>query len=232
MSDWGAVALKRMSAMRRYNGWIYEVIRPFFGKRILEVGCGIGNMTGFFADRELVVGVDIDSNHIKEIKKIFKGKPGLHFFLKDISKIKAKEFENFRFDTIVCLNVLEHIKDDVSALKLFYDLLAPGGRLILQVPAYPRLFGSLDKSILHFRRYSRKMLLVKTVKTGFHSEYCSYMNVFGIPVWFWNGKIMRKQVVPEEQLKGSDVFVPLLKFLDKPFNNIAGLSIIYSGIKT
>lgn len=229
--DWGPLALQRMSTMPRYNGWIYERIAPYAGQRILEVGCGIGNLTHFLINRELVIGIDIDSNHIKYVKDIFKTKANMQFILTDINKVSINEFKKYKFDTIVCLNVLEHIKNDMKALGIFYELLSPGGRLLLQVPALPRLFSSLDSSISHFRRYSKKSLLVKTNVAGLQTEHCSYMNIFGILVWFWNGKIMQKNIVPEEQLKGSDVFVPLLKLLDKPFNNIAGLSIIYSGIK-
>jgi 2-polyprenyl-3-methyl-5-hydroxy-6-metoxy-1,4-benzoquinol methylase len=229
--DINTEVLEYISGMDEYNRWIFERIRPFCGQRILEVGCGIGNLTQFFADRELVVGVDMDKDHVRMIKNKFRGRKNMFFDAKRIEDVNAREYKKHGFDTILCLNVLEHIEDDSEALRKFRGLLVPGGRLVLQVPAFQWLYNCLDKHIDHYRRYSKKVLVGRTLKAGFRTEHCSFMNVWGIPGWYWNGSIMKKRILPEGQLKGFDRILPLLKLLDKPFNNIAGLSIIYSGRK-
>jgi 2-polyprenyl-3-methyl-5-hydroxy-6-metoxy-1,4-benzoquinol methylase len=223
--------LKRIERMDHYNSWIFQRIAPFCGERILEVGCGIGNMTQFFSGRELVVGIDIDKDHIAAIRKKFAGRKNMKFECIPIEKVSTKEYSKYRFDTILCINVLEHIKNDSAALAKFKSLLSPGGRLVLQVPAFQFLYNPLDKNIYHFRRYSMKPLIKKTQKAGFQTEHCSFMNIFGIPGWFLNGTILRRKILPSSQLHGFDKVLPILKLLDKPFNRIAGLSIIYAGLK-
>ncbi len=227
----GTETLKRIAAMRNYNSWIIERIEPFVGQRVLEVGCGIGTMTQFFTDRELVVGIDIDPKQVAMIRRAFKGKKHMQFAVEDIEKIDVQEYAAKRFDTIICLNVLEHIQDDAKALRIFHKLLAPGGRLVLQIPAYPFLYSTLDKNIHHFRRYTKRNLLAKTEQAGFTTAHCSYMNVFGIPGWFVNGRLLRRKILPAEQLKGFDKLLPVLKRVDRLFNRWGGLSIIYAGQK-
>lgn len=227
----GTETLKRISGMQNFNKWIFQRIKNHIGKRVFEVGCGVGNLTQFFAGRELVVGCDIDKKHLETIRAVFGKRKNMQFVYQDAQKINVKKYGSKRFDTIVCLNVLEHIKDDRKALKNFYDILAPEGKLVLQVPAYPSLYCSFDKNLLHFRRYSRKGLLKKTTEAGFKTVECSYMNVCGVIGWLVNGKILRKNILPSEQLKGFDVLVPFMKPVDGLFRHIAGLSIIYAGKK-
>jgi SAM-dependent methyltransferase len=227
----GKETLERIKPMRNYNRWIYERIAPFVGQRVLEVGCGIGNMFQFFADRERVVGIDIDPKQVAMIKKAFKGKENIRFAVEDIEKIDVKKYAREKFDTIICLNVLEHIRNDAKALRIFQRILAPGGTLVLQIPAHKFLYSTLDRGLSHFRRYTRKGLLSKTMRAGFTTAHCSYMNIFGIPGWFVNGRLLRRNILPAGQLKGFDRLLPILKRLDRAFNRVAGLSIIYAGRK-
>ena len=155
--DIGRETLKRISAMRNYNSWIYERLKPFVGQRILEVGCGIGNMTQFFTDRDFVMGVDIDAKQISMIKQVFKGKNNMQFKVVNIENANPKNFRKHKFDTIVCLNVLEHIKNDRRTLKKFHDLLAPGGTLVLQIPAYPSLYSTFASAMAALASSARAM---------------------------------------------------------------------------
>jgi SAM-dependent methyltransferase len=114
-------------------------------------------------------------------------------------------------DTVVCLNVLEHIEDDVATLADLYAVLPAGGRLVLIVPALARLYGTLDVHLHHFRRYEKAELEEKVRNAGFALEDCRFLNRPGILGWYLNGKILRRRVLPSGQLAAFRLLLPLLK---------------------
>ena len=134
----------------------------------------------------------------------------------DIQKPGILELQEMNFDTVVCLNVLEHLEDDTRALKIMNQLLRPGGRLILLVPAYQFLYGSVDRSLKHFRRYSRKTLVAKLRQTNFKIERSYYMNLLGVFGWFYNNRLIHRQ---EESIRQVILFdravVPWLSKIEK-----------------
>ena len=126
--------------------------------------------------------------------------------------------------------MLEHIKDDAAALRCFRDILVPGGRLVLLVPACPSLYSKIDAGLDHYRRYSRAELGSKLEVAGFRVEHAGFLNLPGALGWFMNGRILRRNMLPKYQLKLFDLFVPLLKIerrLKIPF----GLSLLAVGRK-
>ena len=128
-------------------------------------------------------------------------------------------------DTIVCLNVLEHIEDDRGVLRRLHDSLAPGGRLLLLVPAHQWLFGSIDRAIDHHRRYERAGLVRKLEEAGFLVEHTQFFNRLGVLGWWLNGKILGRTRVPGFQLHLQNLLVPLLRaemYAPLPF----GLSLV------
>lgn len=227
----GTETLKRISEMKHYPAQIFSRINKFVGQRILEIGCGIGTMTNFFAGRELVIGIDIDADQLRMTRERFKNRKNLKFIKQDILKLEPAKYKKHKFDTIICINLLEHIRDDAAALKKFHDLLVPGGKLIIQVPAMQSLYSSLDKNLEHYRRYSRKELIGKASEAGFKSIYWAYINFAGIFGWFVNGKILRKKILPAGQLKGFDALLPAARLMDIPFRKVAGLGLVYIGEK-
>ncbi len=203
-----------------YNKWIIEQFSDYLqGEDLLEIGCGLGNITSHFADKFRVTAVDIQQNYLDYVKNKFKIKT----FKYDLSK---KPYFNREFDSVYSLNVLEHIKNQEKALKNIHKALKDNGRLVILVPAFNWLFGSLDKEIYHYRRYTKKSLRRVLEKTGFSVSRTMYFNVFGIPGWFLNGRILKKKDIPDGQLKLFNKLVPLLKILDKPFHPFMGISVI------
>src|SRR6266700_267361 len=129
----GAATLERMAAAPRYNRWMFDRLRPWMGRRVLEIGAGNGNMSVFFADRERVVLTDTEPYYLGRLRERFAGRPHVtvaELRLPALSPGLAAE----RLDSVVCLNVLEHIEDDGAALSAMHQLLEPGGRLVLLVP--------------------------------------------------------------------------------------------------
>ncbi|MFN8443184.1 MAG: class I SAM-dependent methyltransferase [Caldilineaceae bacterium] len=205
----GRATLHRMASVDRYNRWIYEEIAPFSGRRLLEVGCGIGNMTDFFLDLEEVVGVDPLVSSVHNITAKYAKYPNVHIYQGDITTGETVEkLIDHRFDTIICLNVLEHIEQDQLALRHMYDLLVPGGRLLLFVPAGQFMYGSLDIALGHFCRYDQATLDAKVQQAGFTILKSSYMNLAGIPGWWLNSRVLKRNILPIGQLQLFNILAP------------------------
>jgi SAM-dependent methyltransferase len=107
--------------------------------------------------------------------------------------------------------VLEHVEDDRAALRRLHDALVPGGRLLLLVPAHPRLYGPIDRAVHHFRRYGRADLVGRLEEAGFHVERTIFFNRLGVLGWFVNGTLLRRRRVPGLQVRFQNLLVPLLR---------------------
>lgn len=120
-----------------------------------------------------------------------------------------------RLDTVVCVNVLEHVRNDRDALSRLRQSLPCGGRLLLYVPALPWLYGTLDRGLQHHRRYARQQLEALLVDTGWRTLHQSWMNVLGIPGWFLNSRVLGRKVLPMRQVALYDKLTPLLRIEDR-----------------
>src|ERR1051325_7632121 len=193
----GAATLERMAAAPRYNRWMYERLRPWVGRRVLEIGAGIGNMSAFLIDRDRVVLTDTEPYYLDRLRARYR----------DLPHVTAAE----RLDTVVCLNVLEHIEDDRASLVAMRDLLVPRGRLILLVPSLRVLYGSLDQALGHFRRYVPRELATKLAEAGFRVRHVEYFNLAGVPGWWLTGRVLRRRLIPQGALRWYDALVPLFR---------------------
>jgi SAM-dependent methyltransferase len=223
----GIETLLRMADVDAYNDWVYRQIRPYMGERVLEVGCGIGNMTGYYADRPLLVCVDLLAESLALAREKIGDKPNLHLVQGDIcADATVERLAEFRFDTAIMLNVLEHIPDDATALACIQRLLAPGGRLLLLVPAERYLYGTLDRALGHYRRYERRPLRGLLVRSGFEVESLRYMNLPGILGWFMNGRVFRRDLLPRPQLALFNVLAPLFERVEASIPPPRGQSLV------
>ena len=210
-----------------YNKEIGKIFKGSFGYRVLEVGCSIGNLTGkFLDDADFVYGIDVVSESIEIIKKKYAKYDNFKADLIDIQDKKILELKKYKFDTVFCSNVLEHVKDDMLGLKHMYELLIPGGHLLLLVPALSFLYGSMDKTDHHFRRYDKKRLRLKLMRAGFKVELLRYMNFVGMIGWYVNGKILKRKILPAGQLGFYDKLIPFFFSFEKLFGPPLGLSLV------
>ena len=212
----GVETLRRMASVDRYNRWIYDEIRAYAGQRILEVGCGIGNMTAFFLDRALLVALDLLPEAAALVREKYAGHANLITWQGDItSEATVARLEPYGFDTVVCLNVLEHIRDDARALAHMHRVLQQGGRLLLVTPAGRYLYGTLDQGLGHYRRYERKPLGDLVASVGFAVERLRYMNLAGVPGWFLSSRVLRHRILPRAGLRGFNALAPLFIAAEK-----------------
>jgi len=217
--------LQKMKKLRRYNHWIFLKFRPFLGRRILEVGSGIGNITKFLLDRDLIIATDVEPKYLTLLKNTFGKYKKFMIEQLDISGIKVKQYQSYHIDSVICFNVLEHIEQDEKPLKKIFELLEPGGRLLLLVPSHPWLYGSLDEHLGHQRRYGKKELRNKLETAGFRVIYLKHFNRIGILGWFLDSRILRRKRLPPFQLRIYNLFVPLFK-LEKFFPLPFGTSLL------
>jgi glycosyltransferase involved in cell wall biosynthesis len=216
--------LLRMQKLRRYNRWMWEQLAPHVGRRVLEVGSGVGNMTRFLASRDRVIATDLDEKYLVILRNLFGTYPHMSVERLDLNGPDLPG-RGEHIDTVLCLNVLEHIEDDRGALRRIHDLLEPGGRLVLLVPAIASLYGTLDRALQHHRRYDRNDLLGKLRESGFAVEASWYFNLLGVFGWYVNSRILRRKHFPPIQLSLYDFLVPIFRVesrMELPF----GMSLI------
>jgi len=222
--------LEIMTSASNYRAWMYRRLAPFIGQRILEVGAGIGNFTELLSGRELVVPTDKYQKCVNYLKRRLDDCPIAAVLQLDLEKPEDADLDRFSFDTVVCLNVLEHVKDDLRALSFMRTVLEPGGRLVLLVPAFQFLYGSVDRAIGHYRRYTRRDLAPKMRQAGFEVEDSFYMNVIGMAGWFWNNRIMKIGEENPGQIGLFDRYIaPWAERIERALPPPFGLSLITIG---
>lgn len=215
----------RLASADNYNHWIYSQIAPYLGRRILDVGCAIGNITQFYADRELVVGVDVVAEELAVARERFHGK-NFQAHQMDVSSESLREFRTLQLDTAVCLNVLEHVEDDVHALRNMRDVLAPGSNICLLVPVNKWLYGPMDAVDHHYRRYTRAEMNAKVHDAGLEVVEQHYFNMLGIAAWFVQNHLIRKPMAAPVQYSFYDRLVPVLSLIERTVHPPAGLSLV------
>lgn len=124
-------------------------------------------------------------------------------------------FQQHRLDTVVALNVLEHIAEDLEALRSIGSMLQPQGRAVILVPALQALFGSLDRELGHQRRYTRKILAGLMREAGFRVEQMFYFNLVGVLGWWVNARLRKAPRLPLAQVRYFDSLVPALRLEDR-----------------
>jgi 2-polyprenyl-3-methyl-5-hydroxy-6-metoxy-1,4-benzoquinol methylase len=213
--EYGSHILTSLEKAQQFNRWMADAIAPYVGARVLEIGAGIGNITSWLLPRDFYLASDINPHYIDYLKNLALGKPYLNVARIDLEDAKTFEPRNGRFDTVVCLNVLEHVRDPLLALRNMHDVLTPGGRLVLYVPAGQQRYSSLDEVLGHRCRYSPEMLRQEFETTGFTVEVMHDFNRSSVPGWWLNGKILKRRHFSRSQLKIFNMGVPVIRRLDR-----------------
>jgi SAM-dependent methyltransferase len=213
--EYGSQILHRLERTRRFNTWMGDVLRPLLGDRILEIGAGIGTLTSQFIPRDRYVASDVNANYLHFLKSYALGKPYLQ--IRKIDATCASDFNGLErtFDTVVLVNVLEHVGDEQQTLANIRSTLTRNGRVVILVPQHPALYSSLDEALGHRERYTRDGLHRSLERAGFIVERILDFNRVSVPGWWLNGKILKRKVFSRVQLKIFDTAVPLLRHLDR-----------------
>ncbi len=211
----------------QYNAWLGKRVGAHLGTRVLEVGAGIGTMTRqILPGREFVIALEAEDTYASELVEAFKDEPRVRTLHSRVETTDWAELAGERLDSILLSNVLEHIEDDASAIRNFRMALPAGGTIVILVPALPFLYGSLDKAVGHHRRYMPASLRRVIEGNGFRVAHLEWMNLLGILGWFANGRVLRRRVIPADQLRVYDRLAPLLARAESMFRLPVGLSLL------
>ncbi|PYV41626.1 MAG: glycosyl transferase family 2 [Acidobacteria bacterium] len=227
----GSEILARLGRAPRFTSWMADAVRPFVGDRVLEIGAGIGNLTVNLIPRSVYWATDINPLYLNDQRHLSQSRPYLQTAMTDVTRPESFPL-NQRFDTVICLNVVEHLEDDKAALKNIYDVLEEGGRAIILVPQGPRLFGSLDETLGHHRRYTREQLIAAGERAGFRTLEVNGFNKAGVPAWWFNGRILRRKTFGLWQIKLLNLLVPLFRRLERwlPSQPLSLIAVFEKGV--
>jgi SAM-dependent methyltransferase len=214
--DPGAEILDAFSAAPRFNRWMADTIRPYVRERVLEIGAGMGNLTRALArGRKRYIASDIDSEHLSRLQSRLRHYLNIETRACDLSKPADFGPLAEAVDTVICLNVLEHVQDDLGALRNIYTALSPGGRAIVLVPCGQEIFGQLDVILGHYRRYSEAQLRGLLEQAGFEVERVLHFNRVSRPGWYVTGKLAKRSRLSRFRLKIFDRLVWLWRRIDR-----------------
>jgi SAM-dependent methyltransferase len=206
-----------MSFAVNYHKWILDELRQFIGRDLVEVGAGTGKFSALLLDEgpDTIALVEPSEMFAHLTRNVTSERAATRFYKNIFADVAVEIAKANRPDTIVYINVLEHIEDDRHELSLIYECLQPGGKALIFVPALPILFGEFDRQIGHFRRYTKKDLSDKAIEAGFTILRARYFDLMGILPWYVKYKVLKSASLETGAIKLYDkIVVPVEKIFE------------------
>lgn len=222
--------LQSLAKAVNYQQWIFSSVKPYLGKRILELGAGIGNLSNWLPVRERLILTETEPAFVKILENNLKhpaserDRIAVRSF--DLAKDDIEYFVSENVDTIVSFNVLEHIQDDFHALSRLSEILkrskATGPkRLITFVPAHQWAYGSIDKTLGHYRRYSRGYARKLCKRVAPEAKFSGrYFNVAGLAGWFVQSRILHTELVGNSSMDLFEKLCPIIRPVDEVLHKV------------
>ena len=216
-----------ISEADNYMRWLLNQFEGYISGRILETGLGHGSYVQFLEEHGTYAGVDIDSDSVANARE---RNPHHTFFCADLCDESSFSPATVgQFDTILSINVLEHIPRDDLAIQNLVTCLNPGGCLLLNIPALAYLYNDLDRLAGHERRYSTKDLASLLKEQPVEILKLCYFNPIGGLGWWLNRlkthNDLNDNVVNSQILIFDKYIVPLSKLTDPIFRRFFGQSV-------
>ncbi|MGI5212167.1 class I SAM-dependent methyltransferase [Plantactinospora sp. CA-290183] len=203
-----SAVLEDLRSAVNHNRWLISLTEPWLGDDPLEIGSGLGEAAALWAEAgRSVTASEADPGRLAQLAERFAGHPRVR-----VRELAVPIRESADYSAVVALNVLEHIEDDVEALRDFARLVRPGGRIVLVVPAFEQAMSNFDRRIGHFRRYRVPTMEATLRRAGLRPVKVHYVNSIGLLGWMLLVKAM--DGLPREgvPLKIYDRFcVPVLR---------------------
>ena len=215
-TPYGRGVLNNLTGTPQYLSWLARQLRPFVGDNVLEVGAGIGNLAGrLMGRRMLYVAGEKDPLHLHALRNRFLRTPNV--VVQHIDPEVPEDLAGLEncFDTVLCINVLEYMEDPAAVLRSLNATLKPGGVVVVLVPNGLRLFGSLDRSLGHKRRFNSAAVRKLLEDQGLSVEKAHQFNRAGAPPWWAYGKILGSGRISKPVLKLFDKTVWIWRRLDR-----------------
>jgi SAM-dependent methyltransferase len=218
--------LDAVAEASNYYDWIVDSFAGVLGKRIAEAGAGIGTVSQLILERaapEALLLIEPARNNIPELQRRFSRDPRVRVFQGYLDEIG----DSFKADTVIAVNVMEHVERDADFLRAARRTLSSDGSLLLLVPAVPAIYGSLDRAFDHFRRYTRSGLRRLLLDAGFEIERLHYLNGIGVAAWFLAGRVMHRKTLGRAQVRFYDRWViPWLRRIESKIHPPIGQSLL------
>ena len=221
----GLPTLEVLTEAKNYNRWIAENFYSSIQAPLLEFGSGIGNISELISSYTPLCLTDTDARMLAHLKNKFFHSNDVSVDFLDITQPPPEHLVE-SFQTVIGINVLEHVEDDQKALFHLGNVLKPSGRLLLLVPAKKWAYTDLDKQLGHFRRYEKKELAEKLVKASFQIEKLYFFNLVGLMSWIMRDKLQRSGGLRPYQISSFDTIVPILKRVELKISMPVGISLI------
>ncbi|MGC2657802.1 MAG: class I SAM-dependent methyltransferase [Bryobacteraceae bacterium] len=198
---------ERMMRANNYFAWQGRLVIRELGRRVIEVGAGIGNFTRLLLDREAVFAMDVEPACVERLRQRFAANSNVQIMVGDAVSHALRDLSRFKPDSCVCLNVLEHVANDHTALQNMRAALQPGGVIVLFVPAFPALYGPIDRNLGHCRRYTRRTLSQTAGAAGLIVKKMHYVNTIGFLGWWINAHLLRLHEQSPAQIEFFDRYI-------------------------
>jgi 2-polyprenyl-3-methyl-5-hydroxy-6-metoxy-1,4-benzoquinol methylase len=221
----GLTTLEILTEAKNYNRWIADNFYPYIKAPLLEFGAGIGNISELLSSYTPLCLTDTDARMLAHLKNKFSHINDVSVNFLDITQPPPEDLVG-SFQTVIGINVLEHVEDDEKALFHLGNVLKPSGRLLLLVPAKKWAYTDLDRQLGHFRRYEKKELGEKLAKASFQIEKLYFFNIVGLMSWMIRDKIQRSGGLRPYQVSSFDTIVPILKRIESKVSMPIGISLI------
>jgi glycosyltransferase involved in cell wall biosynthesis len=218
-SSFGAdVELERLAEADNFFGWIADELVPHLGHRVLEVGAGIGTVSLKLLERRpgtQITALEPDPKLHEELLARTKRNPEIQTLNVTSTDLLQSDMHP-TFNSVVYVNVLEHILDDAGELGTAHRLVVPGGTLAIFVPAIPRLYGSLDYKSGHHRRYTAGSLQTVIEQAGFELVDVRYLDLLGVAPYFLMYRLLDVKSLGSVSSSGYDrVIVPISRAIQR-----------------
>ena len=226
---WGSQILGRMARAPRFNAWMADTIRPFCGQRILEIGSGTGNLTRRLIPRDQYVASDINPLYLHSLRGLTADRPYLDVTLTDVSRGETFPRPEGGFDTVVCLNVVEHVDDDVGALRNIRDVLAPGrAGPSCWCRRGPRSSARSTRCWATAAATPRPRSATWPTEAGFTVRHMLHFNRVGRPAWWLNGKLLKRRSFGLFQIMMLNLLTPVFRLVDRalPFDALSLIAVL------
>jgi SAM-dependent methyltransferase len=207
--------LESLSDLPNYQQWIIDYFRPYIAGHGMEFGAGMGTISELLLPYlDKIDLVEPSPNLVPQLQNRFQGNGAVRV-IADTVENRVRHLRDQSLDTIILVNVLEHIEDDADTLRQFSRILRPGGNLLLFVPALPFLFSDMDQVLGHHRRYLLKGLRKGVESAGLELVRSRYFDLLGILPWFLVNTLGRKKSFNQAQAQLYDrVGIPLTRTVE------------------
>ncbi len=222
--------LESNSSAVNYHTWLCSLAEPYLGDHPLEIGSGLGNYAETWRSRGLksITLSEADPQRLEYLRDRFRDDPMVRFTAVDLDGTTPGDYSS-----VVSFNVMEHIPDDVAALRASRELVRPGGYVLTFAPAFPMAMSDFDRQIGHVRRYTKASIRAAYVRAGLTVQRCHYVNAPGLLAWFLGMRLLRMTPQEGPTLKLWDKYVvPFARGTEKKYHPPFGQSVLCVGSRT